>query len=235
MRLIHVALELGVTHFDTARLYGDGVSEKALGAAIRRRNRASATIATKFGLLPTEWIGKLGWVAPPVRGARSSLRRLGVVAGPRRSYTAATMWRSLHASLRNLQTDYVDLLFVHDAALTELDDELLSALSDAKRAGKVRFVGVSGFEAIPIFRQGSDVIDAIQMPEAEWPGGRPLPDFTYGIVSAAGALQGGVDSALASAAVSAALARRETGSVIIGTRNMDHLRAAVAAADTSLK
>ena len=65
-RLIKRAFDLGITHFDTARFYGDGLSETTLGKFLPE-NRAAVTIATKFGLLPTPLIGSLGILAPPFR------------------------------------------------------------------------------------------------------------------------------------------------------------------------
>ncbi|HYG07468.1 MAG TPA: aldo/keto reductase [Stenotrophomonas sp.] len=118
-RMIDVALEAGVTLFDTADVYSDGASEEILGAALQGR-REQAILSTKTGL------------------------RLG--DGP--NDAGASRWRLLRAvddSLRRLRTDYIDLLQLHAFdALTPLEEQL-ATLDGLVRAGKVRYLGVSNF------------------------------------------------------------------------------------------
>ena len=112
--LIQAALDMGITHFDTARLYSDGASESALGEALAGR-RDKVTIATKFGLVPNPFIASAGLAAKPLRKARSVLTRLGVLHYPRRSYTLDTLHKSIKASLKALRTDYHRHLFLSRA------------------------------------------------------------------------------------------------------------------------
>lgn len=112
-RVVHAALDAGVTFFDTARSYGDGLSEVYLGAALRG-HREEAVIATKFGSVRIE-----------DRGSRAELIR------------------SLEASLRALGTDYVDLLQLHYTDPRTPIAETLDALDDVVQAGKARYVGCS--------------------------------------------------------------------------------------------
>lgn len=88
-RLLHRALELGITHFDTARLYADGMSEACLGEFVRGI-RETVSITTTFGLLPSPFIGSMGFAAHPLRKARSVLNKLGTLRYPRGSYTRET-------------------------------------------------------------------------------------------------------------------------------------------------
>ncbi len=122
--VVDTALELGITLFDTADMYGHGRSEELLGAALKGR-RDDVVIATKFG---HDMRGANGadW------GARGSRRYIV---------------RAVEASLRRLGTDWIDLYQVHfpDAA-TPLE-ETMSALDDLVRAGKVRYIGHSNFAA----------------------------------------------------------------------------------------
>ena len=120
-RVVHAALDLGVTMFDTADIYGGGASEEILGAALKGR-RAGAVVATKFG-------GAMG-EAWHERGASRRWIRLAV-----------------ENSLRRLGTDWIDLYQVHFPDPLTPIEETLSALTDLVRDGSVRYVGSSNFAA----------------------------------------------------------------------------------------
>ncbi len=120
-RIIHRALDLGVNFFDTADVYGRGVSEEHVGRALAKR-RAEAVVATKVG-----WAMGDG---PNDTGAS----RKHVIDG-------------VHASLRRLNMDHVDLLQIHVWDGATSIDETMEALDDLVRQGKVRYVGSSNFKA----------------------------------------------------------------------------------------
>jgi aryl-alcohol dehydrogenase-like predicted oxidoreductase len=140
---MRAALDLGITFFDTARAYGFGAAEELLGDALRpeiRSARESVIIATKGGL----------------RNAGGS---------PTRDSSPAGLRRDLEASLRSLGTDYVDIYQVHwpDPATPIADTaETLDAFV---REGKIRYVGVSNFDArqMTAFQQVRP-IDTLQPP-----------------------------------------------------------------------
>jgi aryl-alcohol dehydrogenase-like predicted oxidoreductase len=118
--VVHKALELGVTLFDTADIYGPrGVSEEYLGKALQGRRR-DVVIATKF-------VGPMGdgplW------------------AGASRRY----IFDAIDDSLRRLGTDYIDLYQIHFPDARTPIEETLRALDDLARAGKVRYYGCSNF------------------------------------------------------------------------------------------
>jgi aryl-alcohol dehydrogenase-like predicted oxidoreductase len=118
-RLVDIALEAGVTLFDTAGSYSDGLSEEILGRAIGSR-RDQVLIATKAGYR-TE---------PGPNGLGASRYHL---------------IRACEASLRRLRTDTIDLYQLHAFdALTPVE-ETLQALEELVRSGKVRYVGCSNF------------------------------------------------------------------------------------------
>jgi len=120
--VVHKALELGVTLFDTADIYGPrGVSEEYLGKALAGR-RQEAVIATKF-------VGPMG--EGPLRGGAS------------RRY----VFEAVEASLRRLATDYIDLYQIHFPDPRTPIEETLRALDDLVRHGKVRYAGCSNFAA----------------------------------------------------------------------------------------
>ena len=119
-RAVARALDLGVTLFDTADVYGFGHSEEVLGRALQQA-RHNVVIATKFG------------VAWDVSGRT------------RRDSSPAYVQRALDASLRRLNTDYIDLYQVHwPDPETPLSDTM-DALQRALAAGKIRHIGVSNF------------------------------------------------------------------------------------------
>ncbi len=118
--VVNKALELGVTFFDTADIYGPrGVSEEYLGKALQGHRR-DAVIATKF-------------VGPMGEGPLWS--------GASRRY----IFEAVDDSLRRLGTDYIDLYQIHFPDARTPIEETLRALDDLSHAGKIRYYGCSNF------------------------------------------------------------------------------------------
>ncbi len=115
---IHRAIELGITLFDTAEVYGPYTNEELLGRALADR-REQVIIATKFGF-------KLG---------DSGIT--GVDSRPEHIRAA------VDGSLRRLNTDYIDLLYQHRVDPAVPIEEVIGTLADLVQAGKVRFLGLS--------------------------------------------------------------------------------------------
>lgn len=148
--VLAAALANGITHFDTAPIYGFGESERALGRFLRGQ-RARATVTTKFGLRPSRLAAQL---APLQRAARSVIRQfpqLRQVAarntGPLYSspcFSATAIRASLESSLRSLRTDYVDFFLAHQASGDSMpSEEAIGILEDLRQAGKIRAFGVA--------------------------------------------------------------------------------------------
>jgi len=139
---VHVALDHGVTWFDTAAVYGCGHSEEVLGQALGAR-RKDVVVATKFGLLCDE------------KGNVSNNGHYDSVM------------RECEASLRRLGTDYIDLYQMHwpDTGAKAPIEETMRALNDLVAQGKVRYAGVSNFDA-PLMEQALKVrrLDSLQPP-----------------------------------------------------------------------
>jgi aryl-alcohol dehydrogenase-like predicted oxidoreductase len=129
--IVDAALDSGINFFDTADTYGQGASEKLLGAALRGR-REDVVVATKFGM---DMDGTNG----PDHGARASRRYVR---------------RAVEASLRRLDTDHIDLYQLHQPDLVTPIDETLEALNELVDDGKVRYLGCSNFA-------GWEVTDAV--------------------------------------------------------------------------
>jgi hypothetical protein len=148
--VLSAALASGITHFDTAPLYGFGESERALGRFLCGR-RSSVTVTTKFGLQPSALATRLIMLQSVARRAIAffpALRRAAVrnsesfSAPPFFSRPAAA--QSLEKSLTALRTDYIDFFLAHQASPSALPDEdLLGWLEDVRRAGKILAYGVA--------------------------------------------------------------------------------------------
>jgi len=119
--MIDIALDSGINFFDTADIYSDGESEKMLGTALKNR-RHDAVIATKCGFR----------THPGPNGDGLSRRHI---------------FEACEASLKRLQTDYIDLYQIHSFDFNTPLDETLRAFNDLIRAGKVRYIGCSNFFA----------------------------------------------------------------------------------------
>ena len=119
--LVGMALDQGVNLIDTADLYAGGESESILGRILKSR-RDEVVLATKLA-------GRMG---PGPNDA--GLSRLYVM-------------RALEDSLRRLQTDHIDLYQIHSFDPVTPIEETLSALDDAVRQGKVRYLGASNLAA----------------------------------------------------------------------------------------
>jgi aryl-alcohol dehydrogenase-like predicted oxidoreductase len=146
--LLARAHDLGLTYFDTAPSYGDGIAERELGLFAHER-RSQVVLTTKFGI-PASRLGATlpGWMylAMAVRALRRRVRRHGFARQPAREYSAAGARASVEGSLRALRTDHVDILYLHEPALHLLRDceSLVRSLEALKASGKVRYIGLSG-------------------------------------------------------------------------------------------
>lgn len=124
IQIIHKALDAGINFIDTADRYSNGASEEIVGRALKGR-RDDVVLATKVN-------GSMG--SDPNHQGNS-----------RRWIT-----REVEASLRRLQTDYIDLYQIHRPSPDTDIEETLSVLTDLLRAGKVRAIGSSTFPASEI-------------------------------------------------------------------------------------
>jgi aryl-alcohol dehydrogenase-like predicted oxidoreductase len=151
LEALGTACDGGVTLYDTARSYGYGQSERVVGEFLRGR-RQRVVLCTKFGILPGSAGGWKQRLKPAARaalkifpGLRKTVQR-GVadqfVGG---QFSVETMRTSFETSLRELKTDYVDMLLLHAAPATVLaQDDLLEAMGRLVESGKVRVAGISG-------------------------------------------------------------------------------------------
>jgi aryl-alcohol dehydrogenase-like predicted oxidoreductase len=158
----------GVRYFDTAPLYGHELAERELGRFLRSR-RGDVAVATKFGIPSHRWLAQSTAVLYAGLAARSAAARAGLFPAGRwkRDYGAQPMVRSLERSLKNLQTDHVDLYLAHDPSAEScgFTDELVGELERIRAAGKARFIGLAGQAAdcLAIAKKYPRVADVLQI------------------------------------------------------------------------
>src|SRR3954452_11040208 len=141
---IHRALELGVTFFDTAEVYGPFTNEALVGRALEGR-RDRVVLATKFG-----------WeIGNNARGGLDS--------------RPAHIREAVEGSLRRLRTDRIDLLYQHRVDPTVPIEDVVGAMADLVREGKARFLGLSEAGAETIRRAHAvHPISALQSEYSLW-------------------------------------------------------------------
>ncbi|MDQ1581054.1 MAG: hypothetical protein QOD05_1829 [Microbacteriaceae bacterium] len=120
---IHRAMELGVTFFDTAEIYGPYTNEELLARAFAGR-RDEVVIASKFGMIQHQTDGSRGLDGSP-----------------------ANVRISVEGSLKRLNTDYIDLYYQHRMDPGTPIEDTVGALSELVTEGKIRYIGLS--EAAP--------------------------------------------------------------------------------------
>lgn len=145
IKTIQHAMDLGVTFFDTAELYGNGHNEELLGKAVKGR-RDSVVLATKFGLR----IADGGGVTPP-------------------NCSPAYLKAACEESLKRLDVDVIDLYYAHRVDPNVPIEETVGAMAELVQEGKVRHLGLSEAGAGNI-RKGHAVhpIAAVQTEYSLW-------------------------------------------------------------------
>jgi aryl-alcohol dehydrogenase-like predicted oxidoreductase len=141
VRLLHEALDVGITLYDAADTYGNGRSEAQLAQAFRAR-RNEVVYATKFGY----------------DFYNHAADRRGQQAIPQ-DFSPAYVRRALEESLRRLETDTIDIYQIHNARLSEVEnDELFALLEQVKSEGKIRMYGAAFGPAIGWLVEGCQMV-----------------------------------------------------------------------------
>ncbi len=122
--LLKASIDAGINFFDTADVYSDGESEETLGRSFRNLG-----LARKDFVLATKAYSRMGQGRNDVGASRGHIMD------------------AIDASLRRLQTDHIDLYQIHATDTLTPTEETLRALDDLVRQGKVRYIGVSNWQA----------------------------------------------------------------------------------------
>jgi D-threo-aldose 1-dehydrogenase len=127
---VDAAWDHGVRYFDTAPFYGAGLAEIRLGAALQKRNRDEYVLSTKVGRLVLDEIEE-----PATRdlGEKGGLFEHGRPNKMVNDYSADATLRSIEDSLKRLNTDRLDIVWVHDIAQDFYGDEWLAQFEVARK------------------------------------------------------------------------------------------------------
>lgn len=142
IRTIHRAIDIGVTHIDTAEIYGPFVNEELVGKAIKGK-RDRVVLATKFGLLSH---------------ANSGPRTLDSSPG--------NIKTAVEGSLKRLGTDYIDLYYQHRVDPGTPIEQVVDTLKDLVTQGKIRHIGLS--EASPATIRRAHAVHPISALQTEY-------------------------------------------------------------------
>jgi D-threo-aldose 1-dehydrogenase len=149
-RLVQAALDAGIRYFDVARLYGNGSAEAVLGS-ILPRVRAQVIIVSKAGILPysmLRWTRFKRTAAKAARMAGPLARALVPAPAPSAArfgaFGLSDLARSVARSLKDLRTDYLDILLLHECSVADAQrQEVLDFLERLRSQGKIRRFGIA--------------------------------------------------------------------------------------------
>ena len=219
VKLIETALDCGITHFDTARLYGNGSAETVLGKVLPHvRNRV--TITTKVGILPwrmrhAERIKRKAARIIQLMGGRRFIQEPSRPDAQFGAFALRDLKRSLHRSLKELNTDYVDILLLHECTLDHASrPDVLEFLLRARERGQIREFGIATSiqHTQSILSVCPNVASIIQVPHDVL--GAPLPFATKGFMIVHSIVKGAlprISAYLNSDPTIASLWKEETG------------------------
>ena len=174
---IQAMFDGGVNLIDTAPIYGAGHAELVTAKALKGYDRTKLRVSTKFGVGTT------------------TAKAVKTGDGSGRDGSYASVLYECEQSLRRLDTDYIDFLFVHWPDYDTPFSETMEAMNQLKKEGKIRFVGLSNFNEEQIMEcEKVCKIDVIQPPYSmvvrrdedlmKWCIARGIDTFTYGSLGA---------------------------------------------------
>jgi aryl-alcohol dehydrogenase-like predicted oxidoreductase len=168
---MHTMIDLGVNLIDTAPVYGKGYAEEVVGEAVKGR-RQDLVISTKCGLRIDAKPGEEMKVA-----------------------TRAEVFKGCEESLRRLDTDYIDVLFVHWPDKNTPIEETMTAMNALKEQGKIRYLGLSNFSiaqteealkysAVDVIQPPFSMVDQSAREVMLWCQERHIASMTYASLGA---------------------------------------------------
>jgi aryl-alcohol dehydrogenase-like predicted oxidoreductase len=151
-KLLKGAYDRGLNTWDTANVYSNGVSEELIGRVVKKNNipRHKLVLLTKcFGTVgETPAIRHIQY--PQMKQTKDYINQGGL--------SRQAIFNAVNASLKRLQTDYIDLLQIHRFDATVPVEETMEALHDLVKSGKVRYIGASSMWTYQVgFRHDPDL------------------------------------------------------------------------------
>ncbi len=173
LRILETAFDAGISHIDTAAMYGYGAAEGVVGEFLRGK-QGKVTVATKFGIEPPKKTALMSMakaaakvaisVVPSVRAKIAKRVNTMVSKG---NFNVAHAQMSLERSLAALGTASIDTLLMHEASLDEITPELTDYLQQKVADGTLASYGVActNAETPRILRSGKPFGRVLQMPD----------------------------------------------------------------------
>lgn len=230
-RLLETAVRCGIRHFDTARTYGQGFSERILGEFLAGQG-PDFIVTTKSGQ-PDGSIARVPtWLALPMNALKRNLgrsrRTAGVASPPGNPHsgeriTREYLERSIEASLRSLKRSWIDVFLLHERLPSQLDEGARSFIATLLADRTLRAFGTGTSRATLESWSGSDDLCTVLQYDYAAPGSdsliRRFPALThyhYGLFR-------NRRNTNPAAILREALAANPAGKVLCGTRNRHHL------------
>ena len=169
---IFSALDFGYTHFDTARMYGDGLVEREMGKYLGAAYRTNITIATKVGIHADPFYEKHKNLMLIQRAANKLLRSSFDYNNHiiDKDFSINKVQNSFEKSLNALRTDWVDVLFVHEPEINDISAlyKLSEWLLKQKENGSARYIGIAGnsLNCMAITKKVEGVFDILQVEDS---------------------------------------------------------------------
>ena len=189
-KMLHMLTEQGVNYIDTASSYGLGMAEEIVGD-FTKKSRDKVFISTKVGiksqplplykklLLPiVRQTYNLSFLKKKVQNQSASIYQHAIL-------TVAEIDSSIAQSLKNLKTDYLDQLLIHNNFQTYLaDTEVVDLLNNYKQKGIIRHIGITaetpmdmegrhpdiiGTEGVALLEKNKDLVNTLQLPFSQYP------------------------------------------------------------------
>ena len=147
---LETAYDSGITHYDTARAYGFGMAESIMAPFIKGK-RDKISISSKIGILPKAIPVKNLFILNVLRAGlnvSSAVRRSAIAhtggANQEVLFSESTARQSLEASLKALNTDYLDILLLHESSVEYANkEEAIGFLQQLVKTGKIRAFGIA--------------------------------------------------------------------------------------------
>ncbi len=168
--LLGAAIDAGITHFDTARMYGEGLAEKELGRFLKGL-RNEVTVSTKFGLPSIPLLERV----PPLMYAHKafagvSRRLVPSLYKRQRCLSLSCVKDSLRRSLNSLRTDWIDIFLLHEPQHSDIEQlrDVVEFLQLQKQAGSIRYLGFAGdaMRCLEVSNSIGDVFDVFQVQDS---------------------------------------------------------------------
>lgn len=165
-----VAFDHGINYFDVARSYGFGEAESVLGSFCKNK-RDKVVLATKFGIAPSKLGSYLKYLKPIVRKVRNNtgiskkaFKNTSEKMLTRIDFTFKNAKLSIEKSLKELKTDYIDIVLLHEPLPGFLfDDDIYLYFNDLRSKGVIKKWGVASFyddldETLTVLKYDPDII-----------------------------------------------------------------------------